>query len=36
MVLDTALFNTQQYKVPFKGAMEKCRERSSVLPYASV
>ena len=31
-VLDTALFNTHQYKVRIKGKVEKSRERSSVLP----
>ena len=33
MVLDTALLNTQQYKVQFKGKMEQSKERSSALPY---
>ena len=32
MVFDTALLNTQQYKVRTKGKVEKFRERSSVLP----
>ena len=32
MVLDTSLFNTQQYKVRIKGKVEQSRERSSVLP----
>ena len=36
MVLDTALLNTQQYKVRIKGKVEQSRERSSVLPYTSV
>ena len=36
MVLDTALLNTQQYKVRIKGKMEQSRERSSALPYTSV
>ena len=36
MVLDTALLNTQQYKVHIKGKVEKSRERSSTLPSTSV
>ena len=32
MVLDTALFNTQQYEVRIKGKVEQSRERSSALP----
>ena len=36
MVLDTALFNTQQYKVRIKGKVEQYRESSSALPYTSV
>ena len=36
MVLDTALLNTQQYKVHIKGKVEQSRERSSILPYTSV
>ena len=36
MVLDTALLNTQQYKVRIKGKVDKSRERSSALPYTSV
>ena len=32
MVLDTALLNTQQYKVCIKVKVEQSRERSSVLP----
>ena len=36
MVLDTALLNTQQYKVCIKGKVEQSRERSSALPYISV
>ena len=32
MVLDTSLFNTQQYKVCIKSKVEQSRERSSVLP----
>ena len=36
MVLDTALFNTQQYKVRIKYKVEQSSERSSALPYTSV
>ena len=36
MVLDTYLFNTQQYKVRIKGKVEQSWERSSALPYTSV
>ena len=36
MVLDTSLFNSQQYKVRIKGKVEQSRERSSALPYTSV
>ena len=36
MVLDTALFNTQQYKVHIKSKVEQSRERSSALLYTSV
>ena len=36
MVLDTALLNTQQYKVRIKGKVERSRERSSALPYTSM
>ena len=36
MVLDTALLNTQQYKVRIKGKVEQSRERSCALPYTSV
>ena len=36
MVLDAALFNTQQYKVRIKGKVYQSRERSSALPYTSV
>ena len=32
MVLDTALLNTQQYKVRIKGKVEQSRERISALP----
>ena len=36
MVLDTSLFNTQQYKVRIKAKVEQSWERSSALPYTSV
>ena len=36
MVLDTALLNTQRYKVRIKGKVENSSERSSALPYTSV
>ena len=36
MVLDTALLNTQYYKVRIKGKVEQFMERSSAFPYASV
>ena len=36
MELDTTLFNTQHYKVRFKGKVEQSRERSSALPYTLV
>ena len=36
MVLDTALLNTQQYKVRIKGKVEQSRERSNALLYISV
>ena len=36
MVLNTSLFNTQQYKVSIEGKVEQSRERSSALPYTSV
>ena len=36
MVLDTSLFNTQQYKVRIKGKEEQSRERSSALLYSSL
>ena len=36
MVLDTSLFNTQQYKVRIKGKVEQSWERSSALPYTLV
>ena len=34
--LDTALLNTQNYKVRIKGKVEQSKERSSALPYTSV
>ena len=36
MVLDTSLFNIQQYKVRIKDKVEQPTERSSALPYTSV
>ena len=36
LLLDSALLNTQHYKVRIKGKVEQSRERSSVLPYALV
>ena len=36
MVLDTSLFNTQQYKACIKGKVEQLKERSSALPYTLV
>ena len=36
MVLDASLLNTQQYKVGIKSKVERSRERSSALSYASV
>ena len=36
MVLDTSLFNTQQYKVHNEGKVEQSRERCSALSYTSV
>ena len=36
MVLDTALLNTQHYKVRFKGKVKQPRESSSSLLYTSV
>ena len=36
MVLDTALLNTQWYKVRIKGKVEQSKERNSTLPYTSV
>ena len=36
MVFDTALLNTQHYKVRIKGKVEQSRERSSILSYTLV
>ena len=36
MILDTALLNTQQYKVRIKGKVEQSKEWSSTLPYTLV
>ena len=36
MLLDTALLNTQQYKVRIKGKVEQSRERSNALSYTWV
>ena len=36
MVLDTALFNAQHYKVGIQGKVGQSWERNSVLPYTSV
>ena len=36
MVLDTALLNTQHYKVRIKGKVEQSREYSSALPSTLV
>ena len=36
IVLDSALLNTQHYKVRIKGKVEQSRERYSALPYTSV
>ena len=33
MIPDTALLNTQYYKIQIKGKVEQSRERSSALPY---
>ena len=35
-VLDTSLFNTQQYKVRIEGIVDQSRDRSSTLPNTSV
>ena len=36
MVLDTSLFNTQQYKVRIEGQVEQSREKSRAIPYILV
>ena len=36
MLLDAALLNNQNYKVPIKGKVEQSREKSSALAYISV
>ena len=36
MVLDTSLFNIQQYKVRIVGKVDQSREKSSALPYTSM
>ena len=36
MVLDTSLFNIQQFKVHIEGKVEQSREKSSALPVTSV
>ena len=36
IILDTALLNTQHYKVRIKGKMEQFGEWSSALPYTLV
>ena len=36
VVLDTSMFNTQQYKVHIEGKVEQSRERSRALSYPSV
>ena len=36
MVFETAVFNTQQYKVGIKGKVGQFGERSNALPYTSV
>ena len=36
MVLNTSLFNTQQYKVRMKGKVEQSREMSSAFPKTLV
>ena len=35
-LLDSALLNTQHYKVRFKGKVEQSRDWSSTLPYTSM
>ena len=36
MILDTALLNTQHYKVRIKGKVEQSKKSSCALPYTSV
>ena len=36
MVLDTSLFNTQQYKVRIKGKVKQSSERSSALGIVAI
>ena len=36
IVVDAALLNTQHYKIRIKVKVKQSRERSKVLPYASV
>ena len=36
MVLDASLLNTQHNNLGIKGKVERSKERSSALPYASV
>ena len=36
MVPDTALLNTQHYKILIKGKLEQSRKWSSAIPYISV
>ena len=36
IVLDTSLFNNQNYKVRIKGKVREFKERNRVLPYNSV
>ena len=36
LLLDSALLNTQHYKVKIKGKVEQSRERSSALTYILV
>ena len=36
MVIDSALLNSQYYKVRIKGKVEQSREKSSAFPYTLV
>ena len=36
LLLDTALLNTQHYKVGIKGKVEQSRESNNALPYTSM